>query len=114
MYDLHKHLLSYGHTSLPRSRILRSSILSSGRLVRPNDSCARHPFEVLRGTLWAERTSPATRSEELSKGHIKLIPDLLIGVGQGGGTAIDGLLGLKLMELVDPKKPLEGVKWWEW
>ena len=44
-------------------------------------------------------------------GRIKLIPDVLIGGGQGGGTAIDGLLGLKLMELIDPKKPLEGVKW---
>ena len=114
MYDLQKHLLSSGHTSFPRSRVLRSNILSSGRLVGPNDSCARHPFEVLRGTLWAERTSPATRSEKLSKGRIKLVPDVLIGGGQGGGTAIDGLLGLKLMELIDPKKPLEGVKRWEW
>ena len=46
-YALCKHLLSSGHTSLPLRRILRSNILSSGRLVRPNDSCARHPFEVL-------------------------------------------------------------------
>ena len=51
MYDLHKHLLSSGHTLLPLGRRLRSSILSSGRLVRPYDSCARHPFEVLQGTL---------------------------------------------------------------
>jgi uncharacterized membrane protein YqiK len=44
-------------------------------------------------------------TEELAKGNVKLIPDVLIGGGQnGGGTALDGLLGLKLMEMMDPKK----------
>ncbi len=44
-------------------------------------------------------------TEELSKGHIKLIPDILISGGKdGGGNAIDGLLGLKLMEMIQPKK----------
>ena len=51
MYELHKHLLSSGHTSLPVSRILRCSIVFPERLVRPNDSCARHPFEILKSTL---------------------------------------------------------------
>jgi uncharacterized membrane protein YqiK len=44
-------------------------------------------------------------TEELSKGNVKLIPDVLIGGGNnGGGTAIDGLLGLKLMQMIDPNK----------
>jgi uncharacterized membrane protein YqiK len=43
-------------------------------------------------------------TEELAKGHVKLIPDVLIGGGaNGSGTALDGLLGLKLMEMMDPK-----------
>jgi uncharacterized membrane protein YqiK len=44
-------------------------------------------------------------TEELAKGNVKLIPDVLIGGGQNGngGSALDGLLGLKLMELMDPK-----------
>lgn len=44
-------------------------------------------------------------TEELAKGNIKLIPDVLIGGGPNGsgGTALDGLLGLKLMEMMDPK-----------
>jgi hypothetical protein len=42
-------------------------------------------------------------TEELSKGNVKLIPDVLIG-GNSGGSAMDGLLGLKLMEMMDPKK----------
>jgi uncharacterized membrane protein YqiK len=47
-------------------------------------------------------------TEELAKGNVKLIPDVLIGGGaSGNGTALDGLLGLKLMELMDPKKKEE-------
>jgi len=47
-------------------------------------------------------------TEELSKGNVKLIPDVLIGGGNnGGGTAIDGLLGLKLMQMIDPNKAPE-------
>ncbi len=42
-----------------------------------------------------------------SKGNIKLIPDILIGGGNGNGSAMDGLLGLKLMEMMDPKKKEE-------
>jgi uncharacterized membrane protein YqiK len=41
-------------------------------------------------------------TEELAKGKVKLIPDVLIG-GNGNANSIDGLLGLKLMEMVDPK-----------
>jgi uncharacterized membrane protein YqiK len=47
-------------------------------------------------------------TEELSKGNVKLIPDVLIGGGNNsGGTAIDGLLGLKLMQMIDPNKAAE-------
>jgi hypothetical protein len=35
---------------------------------------------------------------------VKLIPDILIGGNGNGGNAIDGLLGLKLMEMIDPNK----------
>jgi uncharacterized membrane protein YqiK len=48
-------------------------------------------------------------TEKLSKGKIKLIPDVLIG-GNGNGSAMEGLLGLKLMELMDPDKKLEEKK----
>jgi uncharacterized membrane protein YqiK len=43
-------------------------------------------------------------TEELSRSNVKLIPDVLIGGNNGGGSAMDGLLGLKLMELMDPEK----------
>ena len=62
-------------------------------------------YELAVKALGGENFTRYKITEELSKGHIKLIPDVLIGGGaSGGGTALDGLLGLKLMEMMDPKK----------
>ena len=48
-------------------------------------------------------------TEELGKGKVKIIPDVLIGGNSGSGSdgPISGLLGLKLMEMLDPDKKLE-------
>ncbi|MBL7753063.1 MAG: flotillin family protein [Chitinophagaceae bacterium] len=43
-------------------------------------------------------------TEEIAKGNIKVIPDILIGGGQGTEGGINGLLGLKLMEMMDMDK----------
>lgn len=48
--------------------------------------------------------------DELSKSKIKLIPDVFIGGNNGGGNAMDGLLGLKLMEMMNPNKEEEKSK----
>jgi uncharacterized membrane protein YqiK len=44
-------------------------------------------------------------TEEIGKGRIKVMPDVLIGSG-GNGTdgSINGLLGVKLMEMMDANK----------
>jgi uncharacterized membrane protein YqiK len=67
-------------------------------------------YELAVKALGGENFTRYKITEELSKGHIKLIPDVLIGGGaNGNGSAMDGLLGLKLMEMMDPKKN-EGAK----
>ncbi len=43
-------------------------------------------------------------TEEIAKGNIKIIPDILIGGGTGTDGGINGLLGMKLMEMMDAKK----------
>ncbi len=43
-------------------------------------------------------------TEEIGKGHIKVMPDILIGGGNGTDGGINGLLGMKLMEMMDVKK----------
>ena len=43
-------------------------------------------------------------TEEIGKGQIKVIPDVLIGGSNGTDGSISGLLGLKLMEMMDADK----------
>jgi uncharacterized membrane protein YqiK len=62
-------------------------------------------YQLAVSALGGENFTRYKITEELSKGSVKLIPDILIGGnGQQGGSAIDGLLGLKLMEMMDPEK----------
>jgi hypothetical protein len=40
-------------------------------------------------------------TEEIGKGKVKIMPDLLInGSGQGGNGSLDGLLGMQIMEMM--------------
>ncbi|MFN6077245.1 MAG: SPFH domain-containing protein [Fluviicola sp.] len=64
-------------------------------------------YELAVSALGGENFTRYKITEELAKGNIKLIPDVLIGGGNNGqGTALDGLLGLKLMEMMDPEKKM--------
>lgn len=44
-------------------------------------------------------------TEEIGKGHIKVMPDVLIGNSNGADGSISGLLGMKLMEMMETKSP---------
>ncbi|MBW8888395.1 MAG: flotillin family protein [Fibrobacteres bacterium] len=74
----------------------------AGKILAIGKSTAE-AYELAVKALGGENFTRYKITEELSKGHIKLIPDVLIGGGSnGGGTALDGLLGLKLMEMMAP------------
>ena len=46
-------------------------------------------------------------TEEIGKGHIKIIPDILIGNGTGSEGGINGLLGMQLLKMVQENKEKE-------
>lgn len=74
----------------------------AGKILAVGKSTAE-AYELAVKALGGENFTRYKITEELSKGHIKLIPDVLIGGGaNGGGSALDGLLGLKLMEMMEP------------
>lgn len=75
----------------------------AGKILAIGKSTAE-AYELAVKALGGENFTRYKITEELSKGNIKLIPDVLIGGGNGGGSAVDGLLGLKLMEMMDPKE----------
>jgi uncharacterized membrane protein YqiK len=49
-------------------------------------------------------------TEEIGKGNIKVIPDVLISGANGSEGGISGLLGMKLMEMMDAKNEKEETK----
>jgi uncharacterized membrane protein YqiK len=75
----------------------------AGKILAIGKSTAE-AYELAVKALGGENFTRYKITEELSKGHIKLIPDVLIGGNNGTGSAMDGLLGLKLMEMMDPNK----------
>lgn len=76
----------------------------AGRILAIGKSTAE-AYELAVKALGGENFTRYKITEELSKGNVKLIPDVLIsGSGPNGGSAMDGLLGIKLMELMSPDK----------
>ncbi len=76
----------------------------AGKILAIGKSTAE-AYELAVKAIGGENFTKYKITEELAKGNVKLIPDVLIGGnGNGNGSAMDGLLGLKLMELMDPKK----------
>ena len=43
-------------------------------------------------------------TEEIAKGNIKIIPDVLISGGNNEGSGVAGLMGLKMMEMMSATK----------
>ncbi|MDB5013166.1 MAG: band 7 protein [Daejeonella sp.] len=79
----------------------------AGKILAVGKSTAE-AYELAVNALGGDNFTRFKITEELSKGHIKLIPDVLIGgSGGGNGSAVEGLLGLKLMEMMNPDKKEE-------
>ena len=79
----------------------------AGKILAVGKSTAE-AYELAVKALGGENFTRYKITEELSKGKVKLIPDVLIGgTGSNGASAMDGLLGIKLMELMDPDKRRE-------
>lgn len=84
-------------------RISLTGTAEAGKILAVGKSTAE-AYELAVKALGGENFTRFKITEELSKGRIKLIPDVLIGQGAGGGSSMDGLLGLKLMQLMDAKE----------
>lgn len=93
--------------SAQAEQISLTGAAEAGKILAIGKSTAE-AYELAVKALGGENFTRYKITEELSKGNVKLIPDVLIGGGNnGGGTAIDGLLGLKLMQMIDPNKTTE-------
>jgi uncharacterized membrane protein YqiK len=88
--------------SAEAEKISLTGSAEAGKILSIGKSTAE-AYELAVKALGGENFTRYKITEELSKGNVKLIPDILIGGNNSNGSAIDGLLGLKLMEMMDPK-----------
>ncbi|MBC8054112.1 MAG: flotillin family protein [Sphingobacteriaceae bacterium] len=89
--------------SAEAEQISLTGTADAGKILAVGKSTAE-AYQLAVKALGGENFTRYKITEELSKGNIKLIPDVLIGANGGNGSAIEGMLGLKLMEMMNPGK----------
>lgn len=84
-------------------RISKTGLAEAEKIMAIGKSTAE-AYELQVKAMGGDNFARLKVTEEIAKGNIKIIPDVLIGGGNNAEGGISGLLGLKLMEMMDEKK----------
>jgi uncharacterized membrane protein YqiK len=87
-------------------RISKTGLAEAEKIMAIGKSTAE-AYELQVRAMGGDNFTRYKITEEISKGQIKIIPDVLIGGNNGSDGPISGLLGLKLMEMMDADKKNE-------
>ena len=92
------------NASADAERISKTGLAEAEKIMAIGKSTAE-AYELQVKAMGGDNFTRYKITEEIAKGNIKIIPDILIGAGTGTDGGINGLLGMKLMEMMDTKKP---------
>lgn len=84
-------------------RISKTGLAEAEKIMAIGKSTAE-AYELQVKAMGGDNFTRYKVTEEIGKSNIKVIPDVLIGGGNGTEGGISGLLGLKLMEMMNDKK----------
>lgn len=86
-------------------RISKTGLAEAEKIMAIGKSTAE-AYELQVKAMGSDNFTKFKITEEIGKGHIKVMPDVLIGGGNNAGAEgpMSGLLGLKLMEMMDTDK----------
>ncbi len=92
-------------------RISKTGLAEAEKIMAIGKSTAE-AYELQVKAMGGDNFTKFKITEEIGKNKIKVIPDVLISGGNGGGTdsTISGLLGLKLMEMINEKNEPKDIK----
>ena len=79
----------------------------AGKILAIGKSTAE-AYQLAVGAMGGDNFTKYKITEEIGKGKIKIIPEVLISGNNGEANPMNGLLGLKLMEMIDATKKPEG------
>ncbi len=91
------------NASADAERISKTGLAEAEKIMAIGKSTAE-AYELQVKAMGGDNFTRYKITEEIAKGNIKIIPDILIGSGTGTDGGINGLLGMKLMEMMDTKK----------
>jgi uncharacterized membrane protein YqiK len=91
------------NASADAERISKTGLAEAEKIMAIGKSTAE-AYELQVKAMGGDNFTRYKVTEEIGKSHIKVIPDILISGSNGTEGGISGLLGLKLMEMVNEKK----------
>lgn len=97
------------NASAEAERISKTGLAEAEKIMAIGKSTAES-YQLQVSAMGGDNFTRYKVTEEIGKGNIKVIPDVLISGNGGSDGSISGLLGLKLMEMMDTKDSKEGNK----
>lgn len=90
------------NASAEAERISKTGLAEAEKIMAIGKSTAES-YQLQVSAMGGDNFTRYKVTEEIGKGNIKVIPDVLISGNGGSDGSISGLLGLKLMEMMDTK-----------
>ncbi len=91
------------NASADAERISKTGLAEAEKIMAIGKSTAE-AYELQVKAMGGDNFTKYKITEEIGKGNIKVIPDVIIGGSNGTDGSISGLLGLKLMEMMSAEK----------
>jgi len=88
--------------SAEAERISKTGLAEAEKIMAIGKSTAE-AYQLQVSAMGGDNFTKYKITEEIGRGNIKVIPDVMIS-GSGDGNPMSGILGLKLMEMMDTKK----------
>ncbi|KLT71384.1 MULTISPECIES: SPFH domain-containing protein [Flavobacterium] len=95
--------------SAEAERISKTGLAEAEKIMAVGKSTAES-YQLQVAAMGGDNFTKYKVTEEIGKGNIKVIPDVLITGNGGSDGSISGLLGLKLMEMMDTEKNVKSPK----
>ncbi|MRX38167.1 flotillin family protein [Flavobacterium sp. LC2016-23] len=97
------------NASAEAERISKTGLAEAEKIMAIGKSTAES-YQLQVTAMGGDNFTKYKVTEEIGKGNIKVIPDVLITGNGGSDGSISGLLGLKLMEMMDTDKNVKNPK----
>ncbi|WP_166923594.1 SPFH domain-containing protein [Flavobacterium poyangense] len=97
------------NASAEAERISKTGLAEAEKIMAIGKSTAES-YQLQVTAMGGDNFTKYKVTEEIGKGNIKVIPDVLITGNGGSDGSISGLLGLKLMEMMDTEKNTKSPK----